>query len=73
MGMFDTVVIDCPKCSTGKIEFQSKAGECVLAEYSIDEVPPDIAGDVIGTQSSCGECDSPFIMRGAVMLTLEAV
>jgi hypothetical protein len=45
MGMYDTVFAPCPEC--GKLlQFQSKAGECLLKEYSHKNVPIGIATDL---------------------------
>lgn len=45
MGMFDSVMFDCPNCGR-EIEAQSKSGECTLARYSPDDVPLDVAADI---------------------------
>ena len=55
MGMFDSVYATCPKCSQ-KVEFQSKAGECLLLRYSVDSVPPEIARDIEGDIEACPKC-----------------
>lgn len=41
MGMYDTIVVDCPKCGE-ELYFQSKSGECCLAHYSLDKCPEDV-------------------------------
>ena len=51
MGMFDSVIIICD-CGE-EVEFQSKAGECLLDTFKIDEVPPAIAVDLDGQQERC--------------------
>jgi hypothetical protein len=56
MGMYDSVVAHCPCC--GKVlEFQSKAGDCLLRGFHLDEVPRQIAFDLDGsvTRCSCGQ------------------
>lgn len=76
MGMFDTVTFKCPVCGRD-LETQSKSGPCILmcCDASKDEVPIDVAGDVIGEQLDC-ECGkrwrvaSPGIRR-TVPLHLE--
>ncbi len=52
MGMFDRVWAVCPKCNQ-TVEFQSKAGECTLQDYSINSVPPNIAQDIVGDEEMC--------------------
>lgn len=59
MGMFDSVIAVCPKCNK-EVEFQSKAGECLLRNYSANSVPPDIAQDIEGDTSPC-ECG--YVLR----------
>lgn len=38
MGMFDTVHFRCKGCNT-PLEFQTKAGECLLSDFSIENAP----------------------------------
>lgn len=52
MGMFDSVIARCPKCGE-KVEFQSKAGMCLLKEYNMNSVPPEIAQDLDGDAQPC--------------------
>lgn len=52
MGMFDSVYARCPRCSA-EVEFQSKAGACTLQSYRPDEVPAEIANDLIGHAETC--------------------
>lgn len=67
MGMFDSYYARC-KCG-GKAEFQSKAGDCVLAEYSRYKEPPaDVAADLIGQEAACDRCGLPVTLKGVVML-----
>lgn len=55
MGMFDSVHVKCPHCGEF-VEFQSKAGDCILRDYQPDDVPSDIALDVDGKVSECQNC-----------------
>lgn len=68
MGMYDSVYVEC-KCGK-QVEFQSKAGDCTLASYQVDDCPLAIAGDLIGQSKLC-ECGAKIIMRGAVYLIPE--
>lgn len=55
MGMYDSVVVNCPDC--GKIvEFQSKAGKCEMETYSISSVPTEIALDLDMKKETCSSC-----------------
>ncbi len=67
MGMFDSVYFPCPtpRC-TNDIEVQSKAGECVLASYSPDEVPVEIAIDIGGESAWCNKCERTFTVARAL-------
>lgn len=55
MGMFDSVMVQCPGCGE-KVEFQSKAGTCLLEIYE-DHVPPEIAADLHGKTRVCEGCN----------------
>ena len=52
MGMFDSVLVKYPDCGE-IVEFQSKAGDCSLKQYSIKNMPLDIACDLDGESKSC--------------------
>lgn len=52
MGMFDSVNVFCPACGA-EVEFQSKAGECCLLEYSLDNMPASVAADLNGESCVC--------------------
>lgn len=69
MGMFDSLYVECRKCHE-EIEFQSKAGDCSLHSYKLDNCPPGVAGDIIGQSQSC-QCGNVVTIRGAVMLFAE--
>lgn len=56
MGMFDSVYVPCPAC-TKPVEFQSKAGECSLTIYRLDNAPPEILADLYGQFGErCPDC-----------------
>ena len=59
MGMFDTVTAECLECS-GRIQFQSKADDCVLADYSEDSMPFSIARDIHNRLEFCESCGESF-------------
>lgn len=54
MGMYDTVIVSCPKCGE-KHEFQSKSGECLLEVYELENCPDDVFANV-NRHSPC-KCD----------------
>lgn len=56
MGMFDSVMVPCPKCGT-EMEFQTKGGECLLLRYTLENAPEDAMSDVnrlAPTECECG-------------------
>jgi endogenous inhibitor of DNA gyrase (YacG/DUF329 family) len=55
MGMFDSVIVRCPKCGT-EVEFQSKAGECRLNNYAPESAPPAVLVDTVGQTATCPTC-----------------
>ena len=57
MGMFDSVMVPCPKCGE-RAEFQSKAGDCHLEIFTIDDAP-----DVVET---CAKCRTRFTIAIAI-------
>ena len=55
MGMFDSVLARCPECG-GNVEYQSKAGACLLKDYTTDAVPLNIAASINEDIESCDSC-----------------
>lgn len=45
MGMFDYVIITCAECGN-QIEEQSKAGQCFLNSYKLEDAPLSILEDM---------------------------
>lgn len=45
MGMFDSVIVACPKCGSPN-ECQSKSGDCNLDVYKLEDCPSDVLQDV---------------------------
>lgn len=64
MGMYDSVLAPCTKCDE-YVEFQSKAGDCLLSRYFLDAVPVAIANDVEGDTECCEACGTPVTLRFA--------
>jgi ribosomal protein S27AE len=63
MGMFDTVMVPCPKCGT-KSGFQSKGGDCMMAEYELENCPSYVLSDVNRyAPNTCVECGTVFAVR----------
>ena len=66
MGMFDSLFIVCSSCGK-RVEFQSKSGNCVLSEYNVGDVSPEIAGDLHGRSKQCG-CGKTLAIETITML-----
>ena len=61
MGMFDTVHFSCPKCN--KINsIQSKAGDCMLDNYTLINAPLSILASLVEETKEypvyCEQCNS---------------
>ena len=41
MGVYDTVWVKCPKCGFEN-DFQSKSGDCILANFNLDNCPENV-------------------------------
>ena len=57
MGMFDSVIVQCPNCGKG-MEFQSKAGDCDLISYTLESAPSEILMDIMNDpqfHQACGQ------------------
>lgn len=59
MGMFDTVLFECPKCKA-EIDAQSKAGHSVLDTFDYWLVPKVVAEDVARRPVNCESCKSMY-------------
>lgn len=60
MGMFDTVMVPCPRCGE-RSEFQSKSGDCLLQVYNLELCPQDVLGDVNRyAPNTCRKCGTKF-------------
>lgn len=61
MGMFDSVWI---KCNCGRnIEFQSKAGDCMLYDYEFPSAPQEILLDLDNQEKTCKYCERTAILH----------
>lgn len=62
MGMFDTVLVPCPRCGT-KHEAQSKGGSCTLMEFELTATPQDVLADVNRhAPFTCENCGVTFMV-----------
>lgn len=59
MGMFDRVMVPCPKCGT-RSEFQSKSGACVLATHALEDAPDDVLVGIESDEARCEACGILF-------------
>uniref|UniRef100_A0A6H1ZAV4 Uncharacterized protein n=1 Tax=viral metagenome TaxID=1070528 RepID=A0A6H1ZAV4_9ZZZZ len=42
MGVYDTIIFHCPNCGV-TLDAQSKSGACLLEEYTLENVPFEVA------------------------------
>jgi len=69
MGVYDSVMANCPQCGT-EFEFQSRAGES-LAKYSINSVPLAIARDLaLDLDKNKWRCDCGYILKLAIRVSM---
>jgi len=73
MGMFDTVMVPCPSC--GEVcAAQSKGGECMLANYELDEAPANVLMDVNRHGPfKCEKCGEIFRVEVTVTATAKTL
>lgn len=68
--MFDRIWVNCPHCGT-KNELQSKAHECVLAEYDLFEAPLVLQADIADNSPyKCGRCHAYYSVNMQSMLSV---
>ena len=61
MGCFNTLRVPCPRCGE-PAEFQSKAGDCDMREFSLADAPPVILGDLADERHTCDMCGATFVL-----------
>jgi len=66
MGMYDTVIVACPKCGKGH-GLQTKSGDCTLSTYNISDAPYPLLADVAGEELLCESCNTPFALKVVMM------
>lgn len=69
MGMFDRVWAECPNCQKD-LEIQSKAGECMLRDYTLETAPTEIIEAIMGKYAYCANCDRSWQVKPAVGVRL---
>ena len=62
MGMFDSLIIECPKCKKD-LEIQSKSGCCMLDVYNKNNLPAEVAVGLNGDVIECEFCRCKFIVK----------
>jgi len=73
MGMFDSVYVPCPKC--GELnEFQSKGGDCLLIEYTLENAPANVLLDMNRhSPATCRNCGTTYEVKLTVSIAKEIV
>ncbi len=71
MGMYDTVWVECPNCGEEN-GFQSKSGDCILRDYTLEDCPDDVMENVNRHSPNTCDCGCVFevdiITRSAVVI-----
>lgn len=71
MGMFDTVLIECPVCGT-KTSYQSKIGECNLNTYTLHNAPllvlADVKDECDRDRLYCEKCNTKILVEVEVRI-----
>ncbi len=62
--MFDYIYYNCPHCNK-RIEDQSKAGDCNLNQYDLENAPPEVLRSVTGDHT-CPACDEVFTIESTI-------
>ena len=57
--MYDTVWVKCPKCGE-ESGFQSKSGECLLSDYTLENCPDDVMANVNRHSPNTCDCGATF-------------
>lgn len=75
MGCFNTIKIPCDNCDH-VMEFQSKAGDCNLAEFPLRDAPLRELGDVVHESEEgrliCPECKHRILVFVQKIIQVEA-
>jgi hypothetical protein len=61
MGMYDSVLADCPTCGKS-VEFQSNEGPERMAAFSLDNAPTEIIRDIANDPHYCRGCGNWFAL-----------
>lgn len=59
MGMFDSILVNCPICGE-EYECQSKSGECSLKVFTLENCPEEEFEDVNGHAPFTCKCGTKF-------------
>ena len=69
MGMFDTVIYRCAWCGEDNSE-QTKAGECLLSTYRLEDAPDELKCSVANDIFYCSSCAEKNIIKTQTMATV---
>ena len=72
MGMFDTVLYSCPHCDE-QIEDQSKAGQCNLDTFTLDNAPPSVLLSISNWTLDCPSCHQKFHIKTEITKSYQIV
>lgn len=74
MGIYDSVIVNCPECGH-PTEFQSKQapGGPTMETYSLDDAPDTVLADIAGETAKCSKCQTVFCLTRTSRLVLMPV
>jgi hypothetical protein len=60
MGLYDTIIVNCPDCNEEHFS-QSKSGDCLLRTFNLKDCPDGVFGDI--NRHSPYECDCGTVFK----------
>jgi len=61
MGLFDSVMVPCPKCGAS-VEFQHKDDDSGMRVYSLEDAPTYILTEILNEPEYCERCGQWFAL-----------
>lgn len=62
MGLFDTIIVKCPKCGDEQ-QCQTKSGPCDLGQFTLADAPDDVLANVNRHAPFYCDCGAVFMVN----------